>query len=248
MTRTSQWSAVTALIVVVLFVAAWFLLISPQRSAAADLRAQKVAQDDANLRLQQKITQLEVQQRDLPKQRARLAAISAHLPATPELPKLVRELDKEAKASGAVLVSLTPSVPATRAPGGPGAGAAAAPAPGAPAGSGAAAAPAPAPAGAPAGGGPYLQEIPISIKVQGSFVELEQFLNKVELLKRVVLTTTVAISEQGRAVGDDAPKRDGKGEDLEMVLTSKVFMATPLPAAKTGAGAPAPLPPAAPAR
>jgi hypothetical protein len=48
MTKTRTWAAATAGICVLLILAAWFLLISPKRAEAADLRDQTVAQDQAN--------------------------------------------------------------------------------------------------------------------------------------------------------------------------------------------------------
>lgn len=242
MTRSAKASTVTGLIVVLLFVASWFLLISPKRSAAAELRDQAVAQDDANLRLKQKIAVLKTQKKDLPKQQARLVLLARHLPPSPELPNLVSTLDKAAASSGAVLLSLTPSPPAARQ--------AAAAAPGAPVAPGSSVSPGGRPAAGGAGG-PYLQEIAIQIKASGKLGELEQFLSELEALPRVILTTGVAIdSAGGRSIGADAPKAK-PGADLEMILTSKVFLATPLPPANAagagGAGQPTPAVPAVPA-
>lgn len=208
MTRSVKWSAATAGLVVVLFVGAWFLLIAPQRAAAADLREQTVARESANVVLKQKIAVLKTQAQDLPKQRARLAAIAEHLPPTPALPTLVRNLDKQAKASGVVLKKLNPVVPmsaepttTTAVPVTPGPRAAAS--------------------------GPYLQSIALEMEVTGDFAQLEDFLYKTEDLRRSFLNTRVLVVNE--KPGD--PKIvDGKivsTDELLMTINSTVFIATP---------------------
>lgn len=218
MTRNVKWSASTALIVVLLFLAAWFLLISPKRAEAASLQEQTASRDAANVVLQQKIAVLKVQAQDLPKQRARLDAIQVRMPPAPALPTLLREVDKAAKTSGVFLRKLNPVAPKSREVG-------------------SAVAVVPSPAGqAPATAGPYLQEIQLVIEAGGDFAQLADFLNRLEDLKRSLLTVGVIVEADTAA----QPKaEDGKlvvTDKLKMTLTSSVFIATPgSPAATTGA-------------
>lgn len=112
MSRTRTWSAATAGICVLLIVAAWFLLISPKRAEAADLRDQTVAQDAANQQTQLKTQQLKAQYAQLPAKQAELAVIKQQMPDNPALPSLIRTLSAMAEASGVTLVSLAPAPPA----------------------------------------------------------------------------------------------------------------------------------------
>lgn len=112
MTKTRTWSAATAGLCVLLILAAYFLLIAPQRAEAADLRDQTVAQDTANAQTRLKIQQLKAQYAQLPAKQAELAVIKQQLPDNPALPTLVRTLSSMADSAGVTLVSLAPAPPA----------------------------------------------------------------------------------------------------------------------------------------
>src|SRR5919106_701702 len=92
MTDTRKWAAATVVLIPAIFAASWFLLVSPKRGEAADLRDQAVSQEDANARLEQQLQVLMAQQQDLPKQRARLAQLRTQIPVSPALPSLIRDL------------------------------------------------------------------------------------------------------------------------------------------------------------
>lgn len=225
MTRTAKWSAATVLVIILLFVAAWFLLISPKRAAAAEVREQTVAQDAANALLESKIEQLAAQAEALPKHRAHLKVMQTQLMPTPGLPALIRALDKEAKASGVLLKALNPKAPVSgEAAAGPGG------------------ATLPSPGGAAAG--PYLQEIALDIDVRGTFTEIQDFLTRIEDLKRVLLTTNVAVEVDEGEEGTFGPRisdpKLAEVKQLKMKLTSKVFMSTPGAPAAPDAGTAAP--------
>src|SRR3982751_17471 len=93
MQKMQQWTMLTALGVLV---AGWFLLVSPQRSHAASLRAQAVSQESANASLQSQVNQLEQQKKGLPAQQRQLNKIAARVPDNPELPALIRQLSTAA--------------------------------------------------------------------------------------------------------------------------------------------------------
>lgn len=112
MSKTRTWSAATAALCVLLIVAAWFLLIAPQRAEAADLRDQTVAQDQSNQQTRLKIQQLKAQYAALPAKQAELAIIKQQLPDNPALPTLIRTLTAMAESAGVTLVSLAPAPPA----------------------------------------------------------------------------------------------------------------------------------------
>lgn len=235
MTVTRKWSLMATLLVVAIFVASWFLLIAPRRSHAADLRSQAAAQDAANSRLQQKIAQLQAQALDLPRQQARLAAVKVKIPENPALPALIRDLSAAAKKSGVSLEALAPSKPIAVVNGlvAPTAGAAATgagtTASGTPAGSTtttAAAPPAP------------LFQVPVKVDATGSYFEIEQFLNKIEDLKRAFLVTGLTI---GEVKSQSTPGSTSTG-DLSVSVTGRVFLSPPTAAVTSPTTVPTPAP------
>jgi type IV pilus assembly protein PilO len=209
MTDTRKWSAAAVVLIVAIVAAGWFLLVSPKRSDATELKAQTATQESANVALQEKLEELKAQQADLPKQRARLAEISTKIPNNPALPSMIRDLTAAGRKVGVSIDSMAPSAPV--------AVAAAAAAPGAVA--------APAPAGA-AGATDSLLQVPLTLKVTGSYFELEQYLNKLEGLKRSFLVTGFNLGSTSAA---GAPEGD-----LTITLTGRVFLTQPAaPAAAT---------------
>jgi Tfp pilus assembly protein PilO len=212
----------TAVAVVAILAAGWFLLVSPKRGEASELQASTVSQKEANSRLQSQIEMLQAQQADLPKKRAELASIGRQIPDNPALPTLIRSLTAASRQVGVSLDSMSPAVPvpmvdpALTAPVAP---------PSATSGtneSNTADATAeestPAPA-APAAVPPSLYQVPLTVKMTGSFFELEQFISKLEGLKRSFLVTGFSL---GAASGETATQGD-----LELTLQGRVFLAPP---------------------
>jgi type IV pilus assembly protein PilO len=213
MTVTRKWSLLALLVVLAIFAAGWFLLISPKRSEAADLKSQTVAQDEANSRLEQKIQILMAQQEQLPRQRARLAVIRTQIPDNPALPTLIRDLTAAGRKVGASIDTMTPSLPVAAAP------AAQLPASSTSAGGESSTAPAPAPSAA------ALYQIPLNLTVSGGYFELEQFVNKLEGLSRSFLVTGFTL---GEVDGEAATPGD-----LSISLQGRVFLSPPTAAAAT---------------
>jgi len=110
--RTSRWSFAAALLCLVLLAASWFLLISPRRADASDVRAQAAQSDAQADQLKLDIAELKAQFADLPRQKAELAAIKVQLPPKANIPELIRNLREYADESGASLDSMTPGTPA----------------------------------------------------------------------------------------------------------------------------------------
>ncbi len=227
MTRTRKWTLGTALAIVLLLLAGWFLVISPKRSEAAELTDQAAAQEQANTVLRGKIAVLKSQAEDLPAQEAALAAMRQKLPANPALPGLVRSLSSIAAKSGVVLVGIEPQTPVVMTdPAAAAAAAAAAATPtttteGSETGAAATAAPP-----APELG---LKMIPVTIEVTGSYFDIEQFFNKVEDLTRSMLVSGFTIQSDDTA--------EGATSDLTAEIDARVFFA-PVPApAAAGAAA-----------
>jgi Tfp pilus assembly protein PilO len=225
MTATRKWAALSVLLVAAIFAASWFLLIGPKRSDAAALRSDTVAQDAKNQELIQQLEVLKAQAQDLPKQEAFLAQIRRQLPDNPALPTLIRNLTSAAGKSGVELTSLTPELPvAVIAP-----VVAVAPAPTTTTAEGDQPSDAPAQVAAPPA--PSLYQVSITLKTSGSYFETEQFLNKLEGLKRSFLVTGFTLKS-----GTPAPGTSTNLLDLQ--IQGRVFLSPA--AATTAASATAP--------
>src|SRR4051794_29933603 len=109
--RTSRWSIGAVLLCAALLAASWFLLISPRRADATDLRGKTEQADTQASGLQLQIAQLKADFNDLPKRREELKAIKAQLTPSTEMPALIRTFHSMAGRSGVELQSITPGVP-----------------------------------------------------------------------------------------------------------------------------------------
>ena len=252
MTLTRKWSLLAAVLVVAILAAGWFLLVSPKRSDAADIRAQAASQEQKNVQLQSEIEQLEAQLAELPKERAKLATIQKQIPNNPALPSLIRDLTAAGRKAGANIDSLAPSPPVAMV---------AETAPVAPVttsttptdstsssdgtdsttstdstDSASATTPTTPTAAAPTTES-TLFAVPIVVKVTGSYFELEQFVSKVEVLQRSFLVN-------GFTVGEPAGDKAGEG-DLTIELKGSVFLAAPAAQSTTATPAPVASTPAA---
>jgi Tfp pilus assembly protein PilO len=236
MTLTRKWSLLAVVLILGILAAGWFLMVAPKRSHAAELKQQTLTQEQANAQLQQKISMLQSQQKDLPKERARLAVIGRQVPNNPALPALIRSLSSAANQVGVTITSMAPALPvpvvAATAP-----VALVAPAPTGKTTTDAAATPAAAPV-APA---PTLYQVPLTLGVTGSYFELEQFISRLEGLKRSFLVTgfTVGQATSGGTSAGTGDTASAKGE-LTLNLQGRVFLTPPAAAA-------APTTPVAPA-
>lgn len=222
MTKSRQWVIGAAVLALLVLVAGWFLLVSPKRSTAAELKTETASQQSANQTLQMQIAQLKARVKDLPKEQALLAEIAGKLPSDPALPTLIRDLSKAADDADVTLVSLTPGQPAlmqttptTAQPAATGAG-----------GTSSAGAPA-----TPVVSVGQLASIPLTISVTGGFFQVEQFISNLEGLDRALMTTGVSMSPGGSQATQAS---SGSGvNSLSVSLTSRVFMTVQQAAAAT---------------
>jgi Tfp pilus assembly protein PilO len=187
MEKMRQWSVLTAISVLVVLVAGWQFVVSPQRSKAAALRTQTTAQQQTNVGLQSQVSQLEEQKKGLPAQQKLLNQFAEKIPDNPGLPALIRDLSAAAQGAGVELVSLAPSPPvlvaAPVAPVVPSATTSAATTGGT----------APVKRGISAPTSP-LAAIPIVVTVQGSFFNIQSFFAAVEKLQRAMLVTQFTVA------------------------------------------------------
>lgn len=212
MSVTRKWSLLAALLSLAILAAGWFLLVAPKRTEAAGLRDQTMSQQDANARLLQQLSVLKAQQAELPQQRAKLAVMRTQIPDNPALPTLVRDLTAAGRKVGVSIDSLSPAVPV----------AAVAAQPQAPVSAKTATA------------AQALYQVPLTLEVSGSYFELEQFVNKLEGLKRSFLVSsfTLATDESAGDSTAGAASTSAPG-DLTLSLQGRVFLAPPVTAAAT---------------
>lgn len=240
MSMTRRWSLLTAVLIIGILAAGWFVLVSPKRSDVADLRQQATDQQASNAALVQKLSVLKAQSLDLPKQKAQLAVLGKEIPNNPALPTLVRDLMTAGKKVGVEVVSMKPGAPVAVAVAVP--VPVAAPATtttgtdtaGTSADSGTtptttAAAPVAAP----------LYNVPLALEISGSYFEVEQFINKLEGMQRKFLLTGFTLKASSGATGTTSTTTTtttGTG-DLTLSLTGQVFL-SPAVASSTTAVAP----------
>src|SRR3954452_24926942 len=202
MDKMRQWSVLTLVGVVAVAAAGWFLVITPQRHKAADLRSQATTQETANAGLQSQVSQLEQQKKGLPAQQRRLADIAQKIPDNPALPALIRQLSAAADGAGVDLVSLAPGAPALVQ-----VTAATPTTPTTPTGATGSSA-----ATSAAAAAPQLAQIPVTITVKGSFYNIESFFSSLEKLNRAVLIPgwTLSVSQGTGTTGTTGSAGSGR--------------------------------------
>lgn len=242
MDKLKQWVALTVVGCLAIVAGGWFLLVSPKRQHATELRQAAAIQVDANNALETQLVQLKAQARDLPKEQAKLAAVAARIPDSRAMPALIRALNKAAKSSGVELVSVSPSsttlvaaaslatvpvaVPAAASPARP----AAAP----PAGTSGAAVAAPAAASASSSAAGQLASIGVTLNVVGGFFQIEQFVSALESLQRSMRLTNVSLApgvSPVRPVTSTASGPVDDGKSLTATLLGQVYTAVNRPPA-----------------
>lgn len=175
----SKWYVGAALASVLVMVAGWFLLVSPQRSSAAEIGTAADDRAAANVVTQRQIETLKAQYKNLPELEQQLASIRARIPRTPNMPSVVRSVSTKAATAGVTLVSLVPSTPQPLDAGGT-------------ADTGDLAAPG------------QVNQYPVSVVVEGRFANVRLFLLSLEGLQRSFLVTGIDVARV-----DDATKPSG---------------------------------------
>lgn len=219
MTKTRQSALLAAVAVLLVAMAGWYLLISPENSHAAALKTQAAAASQQAQTLHMQIAMQQAQERQLPAKEALLAQLQNRIPSNPALPALIRQLSAAAGSAGVDLVSLSPAPPAAAT----------------------AAAPAPAPSTAgkpasttPAAAAPTLDQISVQMSVTGAYFNLEQFFANLEGLPRALrvtgfsltssgTTASAAASTSGGTPAPVAPGTAGPGQETASI-TALVFM------------------------
>jgi type IV pilus assembly protein PilO len=213
--KMKQWVALTAVGVLAVVAAGWFLLISPKRGEAAEVRAQVVSQESTNAGLQTQLAMLKAQQKTLPAQQARLAMVAAKIPDNPALPALIRALSAAADDAGVELLSMSPGAAATVTTAAAAAPLAAGTTPGTPVSS-----------AASSGYNPgVLSSIPLTLNVVGGYFQVEQFFDKLENLTRAAKVTGFTLAPGTNPLKPSTAGAADTGKTLNANVTANVYMA-----------------------
>ncbi|MFZ0323369.1 MAG: type 4a pilus biogenesis protein PilO [Actinomycetes bacterium] len=213
MTETRKWAIGTAVVVAALLVGTWFLLVSPKRADATSLKVQTASQIAANEQLRTQIAVLQDQNKDLPAMQAKVARLYTKIPADAQLPTLIQQLSQAADKAGVELVALTPTAPAPLAP----------------------------VVGAVVAPTTTLNEITLSLTVNGGYFELQQYFNELENMPRALLVTKVDMTEETATADtstDPTTTSSSTTPALTAEISAQVFLSPP-PTATT-ATTPAP--------
>lgn len=175
MTQSRKWIIGTAIAVVVILAAGWFLLAKPEKQKVTDLNAQTTAQQQANSILLTQISALQAQQKLLPQQQLILQKFSTEVPDTAAEPTLIRQLSSAANGANVDLGTITPGAATTlstaSATGGQTLGS-----------TGTAATPA------------QLMSLPLTLAISGTYANIEAFFNSLERLPRALLVSAFSVS------------------------------------------------------
>jgi Tfp pilus assembly protein PilO len=200
-----KWYAAAALASVLVLVAGWFLLVSPQQQNAADIGVQADNQTAQNQVTQTKINALKAQYANLPSLEKQLAVVQTHMPQTPNMPGLLRNLSAAATAAGVKLVTVTPANPA------PLAGQAVSA------------------KGTDTQNAPgEVQVIPVTLTISGPFANTRLFLTSLEAMPRAFLVTGLTIArDSASAASATGTTTKTVKNGLTTTITGRVFKVNP---------------------
>jgi Tfp pilus assembly protein PilO len=216
MSRIQQWMAGTAVAVLVIVAAGWFLAISPQKHKVSNLASQAATQEQTNSGLRTRLSVLTAQMSAVPSEEAAVAAVAQKIPSDPDMPNYVRALTTIAGQTGVELVSIAPGPPAAVAVAAAKVPAAAAPTPSA------SAAAAPAAPVAPAAPAVSLQAISVSLTVQGGYFQIQQFTAALQRLTRSTVVSSIAVTP---AASVKPPKTPPPPSDAYKSLSAQITLA-----------------------
>lgn len=207
MNTARTWLIITGVLILVIAVGGWFLLVSPDKAATAGLRRQTAATESAATALRGRIADLQRQKDGLAEQERLLHVFGEKMPATLDLPSLIRGISGAATEASVDLMSLTPGA-AVSPTAAPSAAAAPPPTPVASSTPTPSVTPTPTTAAGPAqgAGGQYVI-VPTTFSAKGSYFALEKFCTNLENLPRALLVSslTVATVDTGSTQSTGSP-------------------------------------------
>jgi Tfp pilus assembly protein PilO len=103
--------AVAAVACLAVLVGGWFLLIKPTRASISKTKAETAQQQQDNQSAELQLQTMRSIAKNLPAEKAELAALQKKVPNQVELPTILRSMQFLAITSGVKLVSITPTSP-----------------------------------------------------------------------------------------------------------------------------------------
>jgi Tfp pilus assembly protein PilO len=197
------------------FVAGWFLVVSPKRAAADAVRVQIVDVERNVALTQARLAELKRKAADLPAQQDALDKLQQKIPEGPQLPTLQRALATSARTAGVTLV--------TTAPGAPSVFAGAQATPGETQQPSAAATQTPTGAATPtAAAKDVVYTVPLSIVVTGEYGSVQRFVGLLEQLQRALLVQGFSLEHVKDAGGADTATPGS----LNLSIKGQVFVSS----------------------
>jgi Tfp pilus assembly protein PilO len=181
MNKTRQWSVFTAVAVVVVLLAGWFLLVKPQSSKTSNLKSEAATQQSSNDVLVSQIAALQAEERQLPQQQSALQKFATQVPDNAAEPTMIRQLQAAAAGAGVDLISITPGAATVVTTSGqvPGSSSLT----------------------APTTSGAQLVELPLSLGITGTYPNVESFFQSLEKLPRSLLVSSWSLCPDGSGAG-----------------------------------------------
>lgn len=109
--KSQTWIIGTVLVALLIFVSAWFLLVSPRQARTDEARADNEAALFEQDQLRSRLAVLEEQATHLDEYQGEIDALSVQIPPEPRIPDYVRSLQGLADQYGVTITALSPSFP-----------------------------------------------------------------------------------------------------------------------------------------
>lgn len=226
MTSTPRfWFVGGALLALLLAALGWSMVLSPRMDAVAQTRDEAEQLDLQTERVMLQVRELQQQAKDLPDQIRALERIQRRIPDSVDVPELLRDIQRSARAHDVVVEALTPGeitvFSSTEDTGNEGTSTTSSDDPAA---TPDATAPAPQPTQTDLGQGKVpqgtgLSYVPISVTAAGDFADLQSFTREIETLQRAYLITGVELAR--------ADATDSKADNpLTITLDTRIFVAS----------------------
>lgn len=226
MTSTPRFWFIGGIVASLLLAAlGWTMVISPRMEAVAQTRTEAEDLTSQTDMVWAQVRTLQAQAEELPEQIEALQRIQRRIPSNVDVPALLRDIQRSAKAHDVTIDTLTPGritvftvaeEPEAPASGSTSSDPAATPDPKAPA-------PEPTPTEMGQGNLPEgvgLSYVPITITAAGEFVDVRAFTAEIEELQRAYLITGVQLARE------QAAEESKRANTLAVTLETRVFLAS----------------------
>jgi Tfp pilus assembly protein PilO len=232
MNRNKLSFVIAIVAAVVVLAGGFFLGVQPQLASASANDTQRATIESTNATNRTELKRLEKQFTKLGGMRSELATLTASIPAKPNTPSFVKSVGDAADGAGVTVTAVTFSdAAAYTAPGQAAAGTDTTPTASASPSASASATATPSPSATPTGPATVTNEaitssnftvIPVSISVEGSYLNALAFTKAVQTGKRLFLVNSIVSAPKSTA--DDSGSSASTAEDAVWTLAGYVFV------------------------